>query len=148
MSLSVDDIMRRFDALCPQPPSIKFRPTFKADDSRRWYVCLPRVQWIGSDGSSSSLVHGFDGPTPEAAVRNAWATTVDYAVKRPNGFFGLFTCPDNVPIPGDTPQAWVRLSLGRLEWQNVVPTPLLLERHRIPADRIFPYNAWEIRGDR
>lgn len=148
MPLSIDDIMRRFDAVCPQSPSIKFRPTLKPDDPRRWYMDLPRVSWIPVSGAGSGALCDFDddGPTPEDALRNMWAATIRFMTRCPEGFMQLCTCPDNVPIPGDTPQAWVRWNIGREQWEDVVPTPSLLAAMRVPADRIFPYNSWEIRG--
>lgn len=151
MALSVDDIMRRFCALCPRSPGIQFRPTFKSDDSRRWYVELPRVSWVSEprDAGGSNLPDfEYSGATPEEALFNMWESMIHYMARHPTGFLLLYTCPDNVSIPGDTPQAWVRWSIAREQWEDVTPTPELLAARNVPNGRIYPYNSWEIRGDR
>jgi len=89
--------------------------------------------------------HGGCGPTSDDALRNMWCSAVAFMARCPEGFMQLYTCPNNVPIPGKDPQAWVRWDIGREEWVDVRRTPELLAARHVPADRIFSYNSWEIR---
>ena len=143
-SLTIDEIMRRFNRVCPRPPNIRFRHTLHHNDDRRWYVELPGVVWAFAEGAFLTLVHGFEGPTPDDALTNAWTKLMETQIEQPLNFLMLYTCPSNVPIPGNTPQAWVRWNIEREEWEDVVPTAETLEAWGIPADRIFPYNSFEI----
>ncbi|MEK7632414.1 MAG: hypothetical protein AAB473_01335 [Patescibacteria group bacterium] len=141
-----DTIMRRLMQL-DHGTCIRYRNTFSTDDPRRWYVSIPNCTASHPNGGFGSMGWG-DGPTPQAALQASWKSVITHMTNDPRNFLLRYTCPNNVPIPGDTPQAWVRWSIEHEEWIDVEPTPEALGTRRIPRDRVLPYNSAEIQSER
>lgn len=138
MTLFPNQIMAKLAQLDPTA-CIRYRSSFKETDPRVWYVDLGRIVVSSERGGFNSHLHGTDGPTPDIALYKTWEAILEFFRTYPEGFFLLFSCPPNVPIPGDTPQAWVRWDERQDDWVNVKPTAQSLQAHHIPADRIVSY---------
>jgi hypothetical protein len=121
---------------------LKYRDTFEDDDPRVWYVSMSRVDWqhARSGNQYAPLVEGFDGPTPDIALHNAWTTLMEY-LKDQDCFLRVISCPSDVPIPGDDPQSWVTWDFKNREWVDVVPTWGMLNANNAPEGRVIPYRA-------
>lgn len=102
----------------------------------RWYVDSGPVTVTGPSGG------GFcpwgNGATPEEALRAVWEFILQNLAS-PERFLLIYSCPPNVPIPGDGPQVWVRWNAERDDWEDVPPTPEMLKAWGIPPDRIRSY---------
>jgi hypothetical protein len=128
--------------------SLRYRDTFRDDDPRVWYVDQSRVVLSLTLGGFSNMIFNADGPTPDIALHRMWQAVLDYFNSNADAFFLLYSCPSNVPIPGDTPQAWVRWDDERDTWIDVIPTEQALRAHKIPTDRVVSYKHHIFAGSR
>jgi hypothetical protein len=108
--ITIEDIMERLSRLNRLHTSIHMRVNFPSGP-KKWYVNMGFVYCF-------CMLDGFDGSSPEAAIRNAWKTVSD-PNRRPV-FMRFFSKPDE-PIPGNGPQVWVRWSNEKDDWEDVEP---------------------------
>jgi hypothetical protein len=124
---------------------VMMRPEFPRGG--RWYVSLGKVIAASLEGRGfSTLVDGYSGETPQAALLNAWSEVIE-ASSRQGIFFLRHNCLPTESIPGNDPQVWVRWSQDHQDWVDVTPTEQSLAVREIPAERIRPYDdhAWRER---
>ena len=120
--------------------SVCFRPEFPAGDVRRWYLYLPHL-FSGSelDREYGPLVSGFERFYAEKAVVNGWCCLCSMFRDSKHALLVRVTCPRDVSVPGNTPQAWIRWNCDKNNWEDVVPTEKALRVHNIPEGRVVPY---------
>jgi len=131
---TLEEIMERLMRLDTHGTSIRMRDTFPPGPNR-WYVGMSKVVRSGFSGGFGGFFG--NGSTPEEAVQDLWKQIV--GVQEPDRFFLRFNCKPHENIPGNDPQVWVRWNDERDEWEDVIPTPTSLARHRIGPDRIRPW---------
>jgi hypothetical protein len=143
--LSADEIILSRLMRLDKHACVMMRPGFPRDG--RWYVSLGQVVVASLEGRAfSTLVHGYSGETPQAALLNTWSEVVKES-SRPGVFFLRYNCLPTENIPGNGPQVWVRWSQDHQDWVDVTPTEQSLAVREIPAERIRPYDdhAWRER---
>ncbi|MFA5838543.1 MAG: hypothetical protein WC849_01200 [Candidatus Paceibacterota bacterium] len=133
-----EEIMERLNRL--STASINMRDGFSVFSDSRWYASMDNVTCSGKSGGSSSFCG--NGYTPESAVQNLWEEVLKNE-KRDGLFLRKHSCPNNVNIPGNDPQIWVRWNSKKDDWENVTPSQKDLESHRIPEDRVIKYQRVE-----
>jgi hypothetical protein len=114
---------------------VRMRDTFPPGPSR-WYVWSGHIQVTGATGGG--YAPGESGDSPESAIIRTWGQIMAIT-DDPGTFFLRFNCQDNVPIPGDDPQVWVRWDEETDDWVDVKPTAEMLAAHCVPADRVRSY---------
>jgi len=135
-TLSTEEMMDRMARICRRRNcSLRTRPDFPSGPSK-WYVVLSGVDvsFPNTGGSISSITGNCDsGSTPEEAVRNVWQGILalendkECALRR-------YNCPDNVPIPGEDPQVWVRWNSQKDDWEDVPVSPSI-----VPPEKLRTY---------
>ena len=114
---------------------VRMRDSFPPGPSR-WYVSPGRVQVTSAGGGG--YAPGRSGDSPESAIIGTWEEIMAIA-DNPDAFFLRFNCQNNVPIPGDDPQVWVRWNRDKDNWEDAKPTSEMLAIRGIPADRVRSY---------
>lgn len=108
--LTIDQIMERLQRLSRLHTVLKTRANFPSGGSK-WYVHIGFVYCFCS-------IEGFDGSTPEEAIRNTWATVT--STKHPLICMRYFCKPDE-KIPGNGPQVWVKWDSEKDDWADTPP---------------------------
>jgi hypothetical protein len=134
----LEEIMERLMRLDRRGTRISMRDSFPPGPNR-WYITQSVYITGFKYGGFYPLSVSQSGSSPEEAAEKYWKEITN--VQDSNRFLCRITCKSDVPIPGDTPQIWVRWNQAKDDWEDVIPTAEALGNHCIPPERVIPYKV-------